>query len=46
MSCSVCMCVFDGAQVDTVLLDKTGTLTMNKPTFTDVVAQVRFDCVF
>lgn len=28
-------------QVDTVLLDKTGTLTMNKPTLTDVVAQVR-----
>ena len=29
------------AQVDTVLLDKTGTLTMNKPTLTDVVSQVR-----
>lgn len=27
-------------KVDTVLLDKTGTLTMNKPTLTDVVSQV------
>lgn len=28
-------------KVDTVLLDKTGTLTMNKPTLTDVFSQVR-----
>lgn len=28
-------------KVDTVLLDKTGTLTMNKPTLTDVLSQVR-----
>ena len=27
-------------KVDTVLLDKTGTLTMNKPTLTDIVSQV------
>lgn len=34
------MCLACGGQVDTVLLDKTGTLTMNKPTLTDVVPQV------